>query len=82
MCTRTAIEPQRHKETAASLADTALAVLGAAEPAEKVRLTWEAARAWRELVRRHFKGNLKPPFNADARRRAGFGPDYYAQPGA
>ena len=27
---------------------------------------------WRDLVRRHFKGTLKPPFNEDARAAAGF----------
>lgn len=42
---------------------------------------WPPQESWRGLVRRHFKGSLKPPFNTDARRRAGFGPDYYAPPG-
>ncbi len=32
---------------------------------------------YHDLVRRHFRGRLKPPFNAEARRRAGFGPEYY-----
>ncbi len=31
---------------------------------------------WRDLVRRHFKGTLKPPFNEAARAAAGFGADY------
>ncbi len=44
------------------------------------RRGWRPEAAWRDLVRRHFKGGLKPPFNDDARRRAGFGPDYYAPP--
>ncbi|KAK9820099.1 hypothetical protein WJX72_006117 [[Myrmecia] bisecta] len=29
------------------------------------------------LVRQHFKGLLKPPFNDDARAKAGFGPEWY-----
>ncbi len=32
---------------------------------------------YHDLVRKHFRGPLKPPFNAEARRRAGFGPEYY-----
>ncbi len=32
---------------------------------------------YHDLVRRHFRGRLKPPFNAEARRRAGFGPEFY-----
>ena len=32
---------------------------------------------YHELVRRHFGGALKPPFNKDARRRAGLTPEYY-----
>jgi uncharacterized ferritin-like protein (DUF455 family) len=30
------------------------------------------ARAWQDLVRRHFRGALKPPFNEAARAAAGF----------
>ncbi|HUT51441.1 MAG TPA: ferritin-like domain-containing protein [Alphaproteobacteria bacterium] len=33
---------------------------------------------WRALVAEHFKGALKPPFNDDARARAGMGRGYYA----
>ena len=33
---------------------------------------------YHDLVRKHFRGSLKPPFNAEARRRAGFGAQYYA----
>jgi uncharacterized ferritin-like protein (DUF455 family) len=33
---------------------------------------------WRDLVRRHFKGALKPPFNDEARAAAGFTTKYYA----
>ncbi len=32
---------------------------------------------WQELVRRHFRGQLKPPFNDDARGEAGFPADFY-----
>ncbi len=42
---------------------------------------WQPQDAWRDLVRRHFDGALKPPFNAEARRRAGFDPDDYTWPG-
>ncbi len=33
--------------------------------------------AWRELVARHFKGVLKPPFNAEARLAAGLPAEFY-----
>ncbi len=33
---------------------------------------------YQALVRRHFKGGLKPPFNDAARQAAGFGADFYA----
>lgn len=33
--------------------------------------------AFRDRVRRHFKGQLKPPFDRDARDRAGFPASYY-----
>jgi len=32
---------------------------------------------WRALVRRHFKGEIKPPFNGPARDAAGFPRSYY-----
>jgi uncharacterized ferritin-like protein (DUF455 family) len=45
---------------------------------------WECARrgvapveTWRALVRKHFKGALKPPFNDEARSAAGFPIEYY-----
>jgi len=37
----------------------------------------DPAPAWRELVRRHFRGALKPPFNAAARTRAGLDGAFY-----
>jgi uncharacterized ferritin-like protein (DUF455 family) len=37
----------------------------------------DSADMWRKLVRRHFRGQLKPPFNLDAREKAGFPPDFY-----
>ena len=33
--------------------------------------------AWRALVARHFKGAVKPPFNAEARLAAGLQPGFY-----
>lgn len=32
---------------------------------------------WRNLVERHFRGVLKPPFNLEAREKAGFPPDFH-----
>ncbi len=37
----------------------------------------EPVSAYHDLVRRHFRGTLKPPFNVPARRRAGLGPEFY-----
>lgn len=37
----------------------------------------DPATTYQALVRRHFKGGLKPPFNAEARRAAGFAPHFY-----
>ncbi|WP_282606273.1 ferritin-like domain-containing protein [Pelagibius sp. Alg239-R121] len=34
-------------------------------------------KAWRELVQRHFRGALKPPFNEPARSAAGIPADFY-----
>lgn len=34
---------------------------------------------WKTLVKRHFKGSLKPPFNDSARLSAGLTQDYYLQ---
>ena len=33
---------------------------------------------WKDLVRRHFKGAVKPPFNETSRAKAGMPPDFYA----
>ena len=41
----------------------------------------EPDRAWPVLVRRHFKGKLKPPFNEAARQAAGLSPTFYQGPG-
>jgi uncharacterized ferritin-like protein (DUF455 family) len=35
---------------------------------------------WHALVRTHFRGALKPPFNDEARAKAGFSSAYYAAP--
>ncbi|HEV2568533.1 ferritin-like domain-containing protein [Sphingomonas sp.] len=36
------------------------------------------AETWRELISRHFRGALKPPFNDSARARAGLTRDFYS----
>ncbi|MGF1630048.1 MAG: ferritin-like domain-containing protein [Kiloniellaceae bacterium] len=38
----------------------------------------DAQASWQALVRRHFKGRLKRPFNDAARLQAGFPADFYA----
>lgn len=35
-------------------------------------------KSWRNLVKRHFSGGLKPPFNDSARSAAGLSRDFYA----
>lgn len=42
------------------------------------RRGFEPATAWRELVRKHFRGSVKPPFNDEARIAAGLVPAEYA----
>jgi uncharacterized ferritin-like protein (DUF455 family) len=37
----------------------------------------DPATLWQELVRRHFRGRLKPPFNRAARDEAGFSAAFY-----
>ncbi len=37
---------------------------------------------WKALVKQHFKGALKPPFNDEARAAAGFSNAYYGAPNA
>lgn len=37
----------------------------------------EVIRKFHDIVRTHFRGPLKPPFNEEARRAAGFGPQWY-----
>lgn len=44
---------------------------------DDARQCGEVERWFHTLIRRHFKGNLKPPFNDAARSRAGFGPEWY-----
>ncbi len=38
----------------------------------------DPAPTWRALVRRHFTGRVKPPFNDGARREAGLPAEFYA----
>jgi uncharacterized ferritin-like protein (DUF455 family) len=40
----------------------------------------DPATIWRELVGRHFRGRLKPPFNQAARERAGMPAAFYLTP--
>jgi len=42
------------------------------------RLGVNAANHYQMLVKRHFRGSVKPPFNDSARRQAGLTEDYYA----
>ena len=37
----------------------------------------EPAATYRALVREHFRGALKPPFNEEARSKAGLDPAFY-----
>jgi len=39
--------------------------------------TVDSQNTWQALVRRYFRGHLKPPFNAEARNKAGFPGNYY-----
>ncbi|WP_199899437.1 DUF455 family protein [Sneathiella glossodoripedis] len=41
------------------------------------RLNESPREFWQELVRKNFKGLLKPPFNEAARAEADLTPDYY-----
>ena len=45
---------------------------------ERVPLYLSNKETWRALVGRHFRGALKPPFNAEARERAGFPVEAFA----
>jgi len=42
-----------------------------------VRAGNDSRDMWRNLVKTHFRGLLKPPFNLEARQKAGFPPDFY-----
>ncbi len=44
---------------------------------ECAHLGLPAATHWRDLVQQHFRGDLKPPFNIDARDAAGVPQDWY-----
>jgi len=47
--------------------------------AEAARHGLAARETWQSLVRRHFRGALKPPFNEAAREAAGLPRDFYAE---
>ena len=40
----------------------------------------DAREAWRDLVRQHFRGQIKGPFNVEGRQNAGFSAEYYELP--
>jgi uncharacterized ferritin-like protein (DUF455 family) len=42
------------------------------------RMGVESAEQYQMLVKRHFRGGLKPPFNDSARRQAGLTEEFYA----
>lgn len=46
---------------------------------ECARRSVEERATWQALVRRHFKGSLKPPFNDAARAAAGMKAEEYRQ---
>ncbi|HKY95777.1 MAG TPA: DUF455 family protein, partial [Kiloniellales bacterium] len=47
--------------------------------AEAARRGLPARDTWQRLVRQHFKGALKPPFNAAAREAAGLSAAFYLE---
>jgi uncharacterized ferritin-like protein (DUF455 family) len=47
--------------------------------AEAQRRGLAPRETWQTLVRRYFKGALKPPFNDEARSAAGLPRSYYAE---
>ncbi|KAL5800407.1 hypothetical protein ACOSQ4_033291 [Xanthoceras sorbifolium] len=51
--------------------------LQAPESEAEVEENEEVIRKFHAIVRTHFRGPLKPPFNEEARKAAGFGPQWY-----
>ncbi|MBL4906079.1 MAG: ferritin-like domain-containing protein [Sneathiella sp.] len=41
------------------------------------KMKYDPKEYWQKLVRKNFKGLLKPPFNENARKQANLPPDYY-----
>lgn len=77
--------PRQEEEDDEALDDAATAAAVAA--VEEVRAEVDAVvgippgarllERFHAIVRHHFSGVLKPPFNDEARARAGFGPEWY-----
>ncbi|GMN52794.1 hypothetical protein TIFTF001_021934 [Ficus carica] len=61
----------------ASLPDSLASREGEEESEAKEEENEEVIKKFHEIVRTHFRGPLKPPFNEDARKAAGFGPRWY-----
>lgn len=50
---------------------------GAGENGTIMEVENEVIQKFHSIVRTHFRGPLKPPFNEEARKTAGFGPRWY-----
>lgn len=50
---------------------------GAEESESEIGENEEVIKKFHAVVRKHFRGALKPPFNEEARKAAGFGPQWY-----
>ncbi|EXC25437.1 hypothetical protein L484_016820 [Morus notabilis] len=61
----------------ASLTDSLASEEGEEESEAKEEETEEVTKKFHDIVRTHFRGPLKPPFNEEARKAAGFGPQWY-----
>lgn len=49
----------------------------AGESETSIEENGEVIQKFHAVVRTHFRGPLKPPFNEEARKAAGFGPQWY-----
>lgn len=61
----------------ASLPDSLASQEGEEESEAKEEENEEVIKKFHEIVRTNFRGPLKPPFNENARKAAGFGPQWY-----
>ncbi|CAL5219313.1 g1122 [Coccomyxa viridis] len=71
-----AVEPEDGSSTADASGGTT-ASTAVAPWMEDARQFPRVEQWFHSLVKRYFKGNLKPPFNEAARAEAGFGPEWY-----